>query len=875
MLYNLNLKKIIVGLSSSLALSFLIIGLRHQGSFEQIELLAYDFLVRLDAKPGVDERITIVGIDDNSLLKLNSDKISDATLQQVLATIGQYKPKVIGIDIIRDIPIGEGRKELIDYVNKIYQPLETAIKPIIFPCALPSENKPNGIAPPPVIDRDSAVGFVDLETDPTNIFGGEPVRRTSITSIPVKNRAKKTPKAESDQDGSESLCTAPFSFSFLIALSYVQGQQIETLLPNESPDFTKFLNIDNISEGKVQFKSATLTPLNPKTGSYQDLDPSIYQHLIDYRYKKPGEIISLTKVLENQVTPRQFKDKVVLIGYTTKEDIHQTPFGFRPGVLIHGWIISQLLSNALNEQPQLWTWSEPVEWLWIIGWGLAGSIVALGIRPVEIFAGGIGIAIAILGGSCWILFAQQGWIPLIPPSLSLIFSGVLVRVIDAKFGNLFSDLSPETATFSSSEATVITGGGAKIESTFIEDGGGERKPLVTVLEELIEKAPETERKPLRTVVERLNHMTSEAGREPLATIVEQLLIDYSAETQIAPLITVVEALIDHTPEAERKPLKTVAEKLIQETKKRRAFVRAEDPFIGQKIGDGERYLLKKLLGQGGMSKVYIALDTKLSNRKVAIKIMTSYASANNQHLIKRFTREVESLCVLNHPNIIQITDFGVTPQEKPFSGDPFYVMEYFMGQTLQRLLDQDDKLNPDLALKIGLKICYGLKNAHQEGIIHRDLKPDNIFLVSGSTVGEVVKIIDFGIAKKIEEESDSNTTSLTMVNTFIGTYRYASPEQCNGATIDSRTDIYSLGMVLYEMLSGNNPYNLKDSSDTKNADWSVAHRREKAISLREQPGCENISVELDNVVMKCLEKTPQNRFQNIEDLEQALSNCLS
>ncbi len=873
MLYNLNLKKIIVGLSASLALSLLIIGLRHQGSFEQIELLAYDFLVRLDAKPGGDERITIVGIDDNSLLKLNSDKISDATLQQVLATIGQYKPKVIGIDIIRDIPIGEGRKELIDYVNKIYQPLETAIKPIIFPCALPSENKPNGIAPPTVIDRDSAVGFVDLETDPTNIFGGETVRRTSITSIPVKNRAKKAPKAESDQDGSESLCTAPFSFSFLIALSYVQGQQIETLLPNESPDFTKFLKIDNISEGKVQFKSATLTPLNPKTGSYQDLDPSIYQHLIDYRYKKPGEIISLTKVLENQVTPRQFKDKVVLIGYTTKEDIHQTPFGFRPGVFIHGWIISQLLSNALEEQAQLWTWSESGEWLWIIGWGIAGSIVALAIRPSEIFAGGVVIAIAVLGSTCWILFTQQGWIPLIPPSLSLIFSGVVVKVIDAKFGN--SSFQPSPSPIPDPPTVSTTG---EMAPTFI-DGAvySERerptKPLITILEELIERTPEAERKPLVTVVEKLTKMTSEAQQEPIATIVEQL-IDYSAETEIAPVMTLMETLIENSPEAERKPLKTIAEKLISETK-RRPFIRPQDSFIGKKIGDSDRYLLEKLLGQGGMSKVYIASDTKLSNKKVAIKIMTSYGSGNNQHLIKRFTREVESLCLLNHPNIIQITDFGVTPQEKPFSGDPFYVMEYFVGQTLKKLLDRDGKLDEGIALKIILKICYGLKNAHQEGIIHRDLKPDNIFLVSGTTLGEVVKIIDFGIAKKIKEESDPNNTSLTMVNTFIGTYRYASPEQCNGATIDSRTDIYSLGMVFYEMLSGNNPYKLEDNSDTKNADWSVAHRKGKAVPLREQPGCEIISVELENIVMKCLEKTPKNRFQNIEDLQQALRNYSS
>ena len=850
MLHNLNLKKIIVGITASVAVSGFIIGLRHQGSFEQIELLAYDFLVRLDAKSGSDARITIVGIDDNSLRKLNSDKISDRNLQQVLETIRQYKPRVIGVDIIRDIPIGEGREELLKYVNEIYQPLEAALKPIIFSCALPSENKPNGIAPPPVIDLDSAIGFVDLETDPQNIFGGELIRRASISSIPVNIGLEPTPESQFNAESANYLCNVPFSFSFLTSLSYLQAQQIATLSPDSTFDITEFLDLTKITEGEIEFNSLIFRPLKPKTGSYHNLDPRIYQHLIDYRYTQPGEIISLTKVLENQVTPQQFQDKVVLIGYTTKEDIHQTPFGLRPGVLVHGWIISQLLSNALDQQPQIWTWSEPVEWLWILGWGIAGSIVALGIRPVGIFVGVQGIAIAVLWGSCWFLFTQYGWIPLIPPCFSFVFSCVLVKAILSKFSNLLS----ENPTISPQTSTPTT----------------EREPLITVVERLIDSTPATEREPLTTVLERLTDITSETEREPLITVVERL-IDSTPATEREPLTTFVERLTDITPEAEREPLTTVLERLTN-SDSRPSFKRPEDPFLGKSIGDGDRYLLQKLLGQGGMSKVYIALDTKLSKKKVAVKIMTSYSSANNQHLIKRFMREVESLCILNHPNIIQITDYGLTPKESPFSGDPFYVMEYFVGQTLQQLLDKNKKLAPDLALKIVLKICYGLKDAHQNGVIHRDLKPDNIFLLSGATVGEVVKIIDFGIAKKISEETKHNTL-LTMAHTFIGTYRYASPEQCRGISIDSGTDIYSLGVVFYETLSGHNPYNLEADSDTTKADWIASHLTEAPTPLREQPGCENIPVNLEKIVMKCLEKSPQNRFQTIEELEQALRNC--
>ncbi len=139
--------------------------------------------------------------------------------------------------------------------------------------------------------------------------------------------------------------------------------------------------------------------------------------------------------------------------------------------------------------------------------------------------------------------------------------------------------------------------------------------------------------------------------------------------------------------------------------------------------------------------------------------------------------------------------------------------------------------------------------------------------------GEVVKLIDFGIAKKIDEESKKHT-QLTVEGTFLGTYRYASPEQCRGASVDSRTDIYSLGVVLYEAISGNNPYNLQEDYDTTNDDWSVAHRRKIPKPLREQPGCQNIPVELESIVMKCLAKSPQNRFQTIEELEQALGKCM-
>jgi CHASE2 domain-containing sensor protein len=874
MLNNFYLKKIIVGIIASVTVSSFIIGLRHQGSFEQIELLAYDFLVRLDAKSGSDERITIVGIDDNTLRKLNSDKISDGTLKQVLETIEQYQPRVIGVDIIRDIPIGEGREELLNYVNNLYQPLEAAIKPIIFPCALPSENKPNGIEPPPVIDPDSAIGFVDLDTDPQNIFGGELIRRASISSIPVNIGLENAPESQFDSESNISLCNVPFSFSFLIALSYLQAQQ-EEVTPDLIPNIEEIIDLTKITEGEIRVKSSTFSTLKPKTGSYRNLDPRVYQHLIDYYYTEPGEIISLTKVIEKQITPAQFKDKVVLIGYTTKEDIHQTPLGIRPGVFVHGWIVSQLLRNVLDEQPSIWTWSEPVQWLWIMVWGLAGSILALGIRSVGIFVLSQGIAIAILWGSCWFLFTQQGWIPLIPPFFSLAISSIIVKAISSKFSqqNISSDsqsippliddsssiniTSVETNPSSSSSETV----------TYVEGFPTNSPPSSSGSETYVEGFP-------------TNSPPSSSGSEtyvegfptnPPPSSSESVTYVEGFPTNPPPSSSGSETYVEGFPTNSSQPKPTKVEPNHRPVKKD-TFIR-QDPFIEKSIGDGDRYFLQQLLGQGGMSKVYLALDKRLNNKKVAIKIMTSYFLSNNQYLIKRFMGEVQSLCILNHPNIIQITDYGLTPKESPFSGYPFYVMEYFVGQTLQQLLENNPTISLDLALRIILKVCHGLKEAHNKGIIHRDLKPDNIFLISGDTLGEVVKILDFGIAKKIDEESNQHT-QLTVAGTFIGTYRYASPEQCRGANIDSRTDIYSLGVVLYELISNNNPYNIKDDSNTTKADWIASHLRESPKPLREQPSCENLSVELNNIVMKCLEKSPQSRFQTIEELEQALRKCL-
>ena len=270
-----------------------------------------------------------------------------------------------------------------------------------------------------------------------------------------------------------------------------------------------------------------------------------------------------------------------------------------------------------------------------------------------------------------------------------------------------------------------------------------------------------------------------------------------------------------------------------------------------------------------MSKVFLASDTRLENKTVAVKIMTSYSGSNNQALIKRFNREVKVISSLRSQNIVQVTDFGMTPPEKPFMGAPFYVMEYFHGKTLGEVLQETPTLPVNRIIRIMLQICAGLKEAHNQGIIHRDLKPDNIFLAVGGVFGEEAKILDFGIAKVVETE-EKKQTAMTQHGSFIGTYRYASPEQCKGIpNIDKRTDIYSLGIMLYEMLSGKNPYN-SDVDRTTQGEWIACHIRAEAQKLSDYEECQDIPDALKHIAMKCLHKSPTERFQTIEELTEAL-----
>ncbi|GAA6619779.1 serine/threonine protein kinase [Scytonema sp. NUACC26] len=302
-------------------------------------------------------------------------------------------------------------------------------------------------------------------------------------------------------------------------------------------------------------------------------------------------------------------------------------------------------------------------------------------------------------------------------------------------------------------------------------------------------------------------------------------------------------------------------------------------WIGRSIGDRQRYRLDKRLGGGGMGDVFLAMDTRVGHQ-VALKLLKDTLVAS-QEMRKRFEREVAVCAALQNDRIVKVSDYGVTPE-----GYPFYVMEYLRGETLRQLLQREKRLSVERTAYIITQVCKGLQLAHEgvtlwrDGatvsehikVIHRDLKPDNIFLIP-TELGEWVKILDFGIAKICNESAEQ--TNLT--SAFIGTLRYASPEQLRGEKdIDGRADIYSLGTILYEMLSHTDPFGLGiKTRNISEVSWLKAHTSKPPIPLRSQPGCECLSPKLEAVVMQCLEKEPGKRFASMDLLNQALQSAVS
>ena len=283
----------------------------------------------------------------------------------------------------------------------------------------------------------------------------------------------------------------------------------------------------------------------------------------------------------------------------------------------------------------------------------------------------------------------------------------------------------------------------------------------------------------------------------------------------------------------------------------------QESLVGQILA--ERYAVLGHLGSGGMSIVYKARHEMLK-KMVAVKVLKE-SLATNKISLSRFHREAMAAASIGDPHIVDITDYGFTDR-----GDAFIVMEYLEGQSLRELLRKEGALDTGRCVSIMRQILKGLGAAHQQGIIHRDLKSDNVFLVPQDG-HDFVKLLDFGISKVLQPiESETGEVSLTSTGVVMGTPQYIAPEQAHGIeNVDHRADIYSLGVMLYEMLTGSLPFTGRAAIEIL-----MKHIQDDPMPPSQRRPDLHIPEVLEQMTLKAMSKDPDDRFASTEEILRAL-----
>lgn len=393
-------------LSSAVVVGLLLVT-RQLGAIEGLELQAYDSMLRSRPDQGPDNRLLVVGITEEDIIKLKESTISDGTLAQALKKIEEHQPRAIGIDIMRDVPEGKGRETLIELMKQSDK--------MIAACKLSSaKNAGNPAAPGVPKER---IGFADLPLDSDVI-----IRRNILLSTPTppKNPQEK-PHLCNYSDPENQVV----SLSFLLSMLYLEPKGIK-------PEQTE--------EGNIKLGQTVFKRLGESAGGYQKAGTEDYQILLNYRSpQNPAKQVTITEVLEGKLDPTLVKDRLVLIGYTaeSKKDDFTTPYSAglaesqkMPGVLIHAQSVSQILSAVLDNRPLIGYWPLWGESFWILGWSLVGGTLAWSIRRPWLFAIAAGSAISVLVGTAYGLLLLAVWVPVVPPILAIVGTTLGVVLVD-------------------------------------------------------------------------------------------------------------------------------------------------------------------------------------------------------------------------------------------------------------------------------------------------------------------------------------------------------------------------------------------------------------------------------------------------------------
>ncbi len=290
-------------------------------------------------------------------------------------------------------------------------------------------------------------------------------------------------------------------------------------------------------------------------------------------------------------------------------------------------------------------------------------------------------------------------------------------------------------------------------------------------------------------------------------------------------------------------------------------VRQADQYVGREILSGQFRIVERI-GSGGMGAVYKAQQPSM-DRHVAVKILHSKFT-NRKDLVSRFSREARAMSHLTHPNTAKVFLYGQLED-----GSCYIVMEYLEGKNLGQMVRHEGPMEPTRAIGILLQACAALQEAHEKGIVHRDLKPENIFLGNIAGITDYVKVLDFGLAKVTDREMRPGSMILTQEGMVFGTPEFMSPEQAQGKILDSRSDIYSLAVILYELVTGKLPFDAKTPMD-----YVTLHVQATPLPLATRAMGRSFPPALQGVLDRAMAKRPDDRYGSAAEFAAALRGVL-